>query len=155
MGVDDRETLNQPKSCPSMASCYRRVICPLPHLSFLIQRNLLLAGLGPGDPIFQWKFVKVCISSGGVWESCIVLRLYRERGCYSPLFQCPQPHLSVFVDAKETNPMKLGQLGQQYAKQWGCVDEEVSSIIFGVEAGQEVSGERRNRLNDSLLRRKD
>lgn len=53
-------------------------------------------------------------------------------------------HPSVFVDAKEANPMELGQLRQQYAEQWDCIDEEVSSIILGVETGQEVDYNRRD-----------
>lgn len=35
--------------------------------------------------------------------------------------------------------MELGQLRQQHTEQRGSVDEEVSSIILGVEAGQEVA----------------
>lgn len=118
VGVDDGENLNQPKSCPSMASCCRGALCPAPHLSFLIQRNLLQQGGAPGTPFSNENLENVCTSSRGVWERLHSSQaVQRKEGCYSPLFQHPQPHLSVFVDAKQTNPMKLGQLGQQYAKQ--------------------------------------
>lgn len=119
-----------------MASC-GGVICPLPHLPFLIQRSLLLAGLLPGSPIFQSVLVL------GVLEQLYSSQaskkrktVWRRERCYSLLFRCgPQSHPSVFIDAKETNPMELGQFRQQYAEQGGCVDEEVSSVILGVEAG--------------------
>ena len=113
VGVDDKEKLSQPKKLPQCDFLlWRRVTCPLPHLSFLIQRNLLLAGLGPGDPIFQWKFVKVCISSGGVWESCIVLRLYRERGDVTALCSnVPSPISQYLLMPKRRTPWNWGNLG--------------------------------------------
>lgn len=41
-------------------------------------------------------------------------------------------------------PLKLGQLRQQHAEQWGYADEEVSSIRLGIEAGYEVECNRRD-----------
>lgn len=109
----------------------------LTSFAFPIQRSLLLAGLLPESPIFQSVLVL------GVLEQLYSSQASRKRKtvwrrerCYSLLFRCgPQSHPSVFIDAKETNPMELGQFGQQYAEQRGCVDEEVSSIVLGVEAG--------------------
>lgn len=134
VGVED---MGKPNKLPKHGLLWRRVICPLPHLPFPIQGSLLLAGLLPGSPIFQPVLIL------GVLEQLYSSQaskkrktVWRRERCYSLLFQCcPQSHLSVFIDAKETNPMELGQFRQQYAEQWGCVDEEVSSIILGVEAG--------------------
>lgn len=53
-------------------------------------------------------------------------------------------HFLVFVDSKETDPMELGQLRQQYAEQWGSVDDEMRSVVFGIEAGQQVEYNRRD-----------
>lgn len=48
---------------------------------------------------------------------------------------------SVFVDAKDPDTVELGQFGQQDAEQGGGVDHEVSWVVLGVEAGEEVTGE--------------
>lgn len=88
----------------------------LTSLTSLIQRSLLLAELSP---------ISQSVLFLGVWERLyssqafmIQKTVWRREGCCSLLFEChPQPHPSVFIDAKETNPMELGQLRQQYAEQ--------------------------------------
>lgn len=40
--------------------------------------------------------------------------------------------------------MELRQLGQKDSKKGDCVDKEVSGIIFGVKAGQNVPARRQN-----------
>lgn len=45
---------------------------------------------------------------------------------------------SVFIDAEQTHPVELGQLGKKDAQEGACVDQEVGGIVFGVKAGQDV-----------------
>lgn len=116
VGVEDMEKSNK---LPKHGLLWRRVICPLPHLPFLIQRSLLLAGLCPGSPIFQSVLILGVLEQLYSFQASKKRKtVWRRERCYSLLFQCcPQSHPSVFIDAKETNPMELGQFRQQYAEQ--------------------------------------
>lgn len=112
VGVDDRENLNQPKSCPSMASCWGGALCPAPHLSFLIQRNLLQQGGAPGTPFSNENLWKFAFPVGAFGKGCIVLRLYRERRDVAALCSnIPSPISQYLLMPKRRTPWNWGNLG--------------------------------------------
>lgn len=49
---------------------------------------------------------------------------------------------SVLINAKKTDPVKLWQFRDKHGEQGNCVDDEVDSVIFGIETGEEVQNNR-------------
>ena len=114
--VEDLEKLNHETSCsvtkqavqtwlPAVRESDLALIFP----TFPDSKKFALRA-GPREPHFP-----IC-SLPGVGERLYSSQVFkiqktirRRKGCSSPLVQCyPQPYPSVFVDAKETNPMELG-----------------------------------------------
>lgn len=57
--------------------------------------------------------------------------------------QCPTFCL-IFIDAKDSNPMQLWQLGDKHSQERGCVEDKVCWIILCIETCQEVQNYRRD-----------
>lgn len=58
----------------------------------------------------------------------------------------------IFIDAKDSNPVQLWQLGNKHGQERGCVEDKVCRIILCIETRQEVAaGEKGESLADGSL----
>lgn len=78
--------------------------------TFPVSKKSALSRAGPREPHFLICFLPGSLGKVNSSQAFKIQKtIWRTKGCYSPLVQrYPQSHPSVFVDAKETNPMELG-----------------------------------------------
>lgn len=96
----------------------RRVIWPLPHLSFLIQRNPAPSRARLREPHFPTKTWEKLEFPVGVWERLyssqgfrIPKTVWRKERSYNPLFQCSQTIPQYLLMPKRRTPWNWGNLG--------------------------------------------
>lgn len=58
---------------------------------------------------------------------------------------------SVFINPKETHPVKLRQFGDKHSEHGNGVDEEVDPVILRIETGEEIPIEGRTRIKSRQM----